>query len=676
MLLLLAACGARVAEPVHRLDVPQRDAAAQLAALLPGGASACGVARVASVSERRRPLLSELAEQPFAWEAGFPATALAHASRRDHAGHEVELVLARVDDVSAAKRWLVDDARVRIRWVDEDPCATASRECRRWHARALDARTVLIARGAWPSEQARGVARRCTELTHRRGDAVAVTVRRQGLGVVVDDLSTPFDAPGIDRVVVTSLEGGGVRWEEQLSVPTELPLEVLEVLLETRENSRAAVTALAAYRRTRRTPEGITTAARVRFEDLELAREDAERMRNARMAAERARDPLPVDSVDVTDRALLDRQLTLRRARAERADAGAAREQTVAMRTLLERAVEAHPDDAELVGALVRLLTELGEGEEAARRASRMLDAAIGDPEHWRQWRRRALAQVGPDALRDALREDGVARGPDAAAAAEMLVGHVARYEAAEAAWIASRTFARVGPRPARIAPTPLPAEACFETLLTAMGIEGLARSLHVLIRTDAPLASRVEGPAEAPLVSWPETRRGVRVGASTLTAPDGLRAFGVELVRGLPEGARFELTIAILPFGGDPARPDATLRARGRVGGGSIIVDAIATAPARVLRWERVPRYLAEPLAQLEARLFPPPDLEVEFDTEAEVETLLERARAEDAALDCVSRGLRVRCQTTPDRDVARRAWARVVEPWIVAPVRTTTRP
>ncbi len=109
---------------------------------------------------------------------------------------------------------------------------------------------------------------------------------------------------------------------------------------------------------------------------------------------------------------------------------------------------------------------------------------------------------------------------------------------------------------------------------------------------------------------------------------------------------------------------------------GGSVLVDAIATSPTRALRWERVPRYLAEPLAQLEVRLFPPPDVELELDTEAEVETLLERARPEDAALDCVSRALRVRCQTTPDRDVARRAWARVVEPWIVGPVRTTTRP
>lgn len=667
--------------PVYRLDSPGRDAAARLAARLPSGADSCAVARVTDVSARRRPLLRELSSvDAFAWAPGAPTLALAQVGRRGPDGRESRRVLLHVDDVATARRWIVDEAPLRVLWVEEDPCRSGARECRRWHARALDAHTIQIARGPWGDEgygeRGPGTQRRCADLAHRRPEAIELAIERQGLGVVVDDLGTPFGSPGVDHSVVMIGEPLGVRWEEDLVLPTELPLEVLEVLLETREDSRASVLAAAATRESRRTAGGVRTIARIRWEDLELARDDAERLRIARVQAERARAPIDPNAIDVTDRALVDRQIALRRELMQQAAGGGAPAHAEALKILLERAVEVHPDDAELVGALVRTLTELGDGELAARWATRMLEASIGDAEHWRQWRRRALAHVGADALEDALRSDGLARGNDASLAAEVLVAHASRYEAAEAAWLASRTFARLGPRPTRIAPAALPAESAFETVLLALNVEGLARSLHAVLTVDAPLASRVGGTIEAPIVSWSEGRRGVRVGASTLASSDGLRGFGIELANGLPEGATFELMVALLPFGGDPRRPDAMARARGRVREGTLVVDAFASTPRVTLRWENVPRYLAQPLAELESRLFPPPDLELELDTEADALVVLERARSEDAALDCVVREARVRCQTTPEREVARRAWRRVVEPWIERAVRTTTRP
>jgi len=672
--------------PIYRLDSPGRDAAARLAARLPSGADSCAVARVADVSARRRPLLRELSSiDAFAWAPGAPTLALAQVGRRGPDGRESRRVLLHVDDVDAARRWVVDEAPLRVLWVEEDPCRTGARECRRWHARALDEHTIQIARGPWAGsgggddgygERGPGTQRRCADLAHRRPEAIELAIERQGLGVVVDDLGTPFGSPGVDHSVVMIGEPLGVRWEEDLVLPTELPLEVLEVLLETREDSRASVLAAAATRESRRTAGGVRTIARIRWEDLELARDDAERLRVARVQAERARAPLDPHAIDVTDRALVDRQVALRRELMQQANAGGVPAHAEALKVLLERAVEVHPDDAELVGALVRTLTELGDGELAARWATHMLEASIGDPEHWRQWRRRALAHVGADALGEALRSDGLARGVDASVAAEVLVAHTSRYEAAEAAWLASRTFARLGPRPTRIASAALPAESAFETMLLALDVEGLARSLHAVLTIDAPLASRVGGALEAPIVSWSEGRRGVRVGASTLASSDGLRGFGIELANGLPEGATFELTIALLPFGGDPRRPDAIARARGRVREGALVVDAFASTPRVALRWENVPRYLAEPLAELESRLFPPPDLELELDSEADALLGIERARSEDAALDCVAREARLRCQATPEREVARRAWRRVVEPWIVRAERTTTRP
>lgn len=676
---MLAACASSAPPPVYRLDEPDRDAAARLAARLPIGADRCAVARVSAVAERRRSLLAELSSiEAFAWNAGSPVLALAQASRRGLDGRESRRVLLHVDDVDATRRWLVEQARLRVTWVDEDPCAAGDRACSRWHARRVDRQTVMIARGPWPDEDrvvGGGVQRRCSDLSHRRPDAIEIAIERQGLGVVVDDLGSPYGSPGVDHTVVTSAERGGVRWEEELALPTDLPLEVLEVLLETREDARTSVLAAAASRESRRTATGVTTRARIRWEDLELARDDAERLREARRLAARAREPLAVDDVDVSDRALVDRQVEMRRGRLEQAAGAAAREQAEVLRRLLERAVLAHPDDAELIGALVRLLAELGEGEEAARHATHMIDASIGDAEHWRQWRRRALASVGPEALASALREDGIARGSEADAAARALVAHAGRYEAAESAWVASRTFARGGPRPSRIATSALPTEVFFETLLVAMNVEGLARSLHAVLSVDAPLESRASGPAEAPVVSWSEGRRGWRVAASTLASPDGLRSFGLELVRELPVGARFELTIAILPFGGDPRRPDATLRARGRVEGDALVIDALGASPQVNLRWEHVARYLAQPLVELESRLFPPPDLELALDSLADADTALERTIDEES-LDCAVRDARLRCQTSPDRDVVRRAWRRVVEPWILRPERTTTRP
>ncbi|MCA9617064.1 MAG: tetratricopeptide repeat protein [Sandaracinus sp.] len=675
---MLVACGSSPPPPVYRLDAPGRDTAVRLARRLPPGASSCAVARVAELAERRRQLLRPISSfELFAWDPGSPVLAIAQASRRGVDGRESRRILVHVDDVAEARSWLVDGARVSVKWVEEDPCVGDGRECRRWHARSLDPHTIEIGRGAWSGHEG-GIdtTRRCVDLAARRADALEVAIERQGLGVVVDDLGTSFGAPGVDHVVVTSPETLGIRWEEDLELPSELPLEVLEVLLETREDSRSSVIALAAHRESRRTGGGVHTWARIRWEDMELARDDAERMREARALAERARLPIPVDQVDATDRALIERQVALRRARMEQSGPEAAREQAEALRTLLERAAAVHPDDAELVGLLVRALLELGEGEEAASWASRMLEASIGDPEHWRQSRRRALAAVGPEALEDALRSDGLARGRDAELAAEVLVAHAARYDAAEAAWLASRTFARVGPRPAPVRSLTLPSTSFFETLWTAMNVEGLARSLHVVLTTDAPMEPRVLGSAEAPIVSWPEGSRGVRVGASTLTSPDGLHGFGRALTMGLPTDARFELVIAVLPFGGDPRHPDAVLRARGKVGAGGVELEAVAATPNVGLRWETLERYLGRPFDGLEARLFPPPDLELELEADADVERLLERAEDEDAALDCRATGLRVRCQTTPDRDVARRAWRRVVEPWIGRPDRTTTRP
>ena len=680
--MLLVGCGSSTPPPVVRLDAPGRDAASRLAARLPSGATSCAVARVAEVSERRRSLLRGLSSiQDFAWAPGAPTIALAQAARRGVDGRESRRVLLHVDDVTAAMHWLEDEAPLRVLWVETDPCVTGERECRRWHARAIDAHTIQIARGPWTDgesygERGPGTQRRCADLAHRRPEAIELTIERQGLGVVVDDLGTPFGGPGVDHSVVMIGEPLGVRWEEELVLPTELPLEVLEVLLETREDSRASVLAAAATRESRRTSGGVRTIARIRWEDLELARDDAERLRRARMQAERARAPLDPNVIDVSDRALVDRQVALRRELVQQASSGGAQTHAEALRVLLERAVEVHTDDAELVGALVRTLTELGEGEHAARWATRMLDGAIGDPEHWRQWRRRALAHVGAEALGDALRSDGLARGADANVAAEVLVAHASRYEAAEAAWIASRSFARVGPRPTRVASATLPADSAFETLLVALDVEGLARSLHAVLTIDAPLASRVGGAPEAPIVSWSEGRRGVRVGASTLASSDGLRGFGIELVQELPEDARFELAIAVLAFGGDPQRPDAMLRARGRVHEDALVIEAFASTPRVSLRWENVARYLAQPLADLESRLFPPPDLELELDSDADATIVIERSEEEDTALDCVARENRVRCQTTPERDMARRAWRRVVEPWIGRAERTTTRP
>ncbi|MCB9611349.1 MAG: hypothetical protein H6722_02735 [Sandaracinus sp.] len=95
--------------------------------------------------------------------------------------------------------------------------------------------TIEIGRGAWSGhEGGLDTTRRCVDLAARdartrwkwrsndKGSAWSSTI-----------LGTSFGAPGVDHVVVTSPETLGIRWEEDLELPSELPLEVLEVLLET-----------------------------------------------------------------------------------------------------------------------------------------------------------------------------------------------------------------------------------------------------------------------------------------------------------------------------------------------------------------------------------------------------------------------------------------------------------
>ncbi|MBX3251001.1 MAG: hypothetical protein KF901_27740 [Myxococcales bacterium] len=672
---LSVACASAPPPPVAP-RVPPDDGAAVLASRLPVGATACAVARPTMLSERQRELVRELSSTPFAWAAGAPIVAYADATQtRD--GRRATRVLLRVTSVEEARTWLETQAPVRVEWTDEPACRGDDARCWRWTARALDAGTITVSRGPWGERPDRGdredrgewhdrgagagVEVRCARLARERRDALEITIRTPSGGGF--ELGAPLDTQ-----IVLERDTVGVRWEELTRLPHDLPFEIFEHLERAAapHEPGAVLSSAASYER-RLTRDGVHARARLRWEDLELAIDDERRVRAALAAEARAHEPVPVHTLPVERRELLDAQVGLRLTRLRQATPAEADVQAEALRTLLERALDFYPGDAALAQHLTTALLHLGDGRAAADLAEEVLAAGPPDPDAWRVRRRQALALVGAPALASALREDGLLRAREADAAARVLTAFDRRYEVAEAAWIAAHQMEGAVPRGARVAPmVEVPMVSLLETTLALLDMEGLARSLHVILRVDAPLPAGVSGPAEVPVVSWREGDRGVRVAASTTASQDHHRGLWREMLRGLPDEAEAELLVVLLPFGGSPGAPDGAARLRGRLSGGALRLSAARFVPALEVRWERVAELVAEPLAGLESRLFPPPDLDARFPSAEDATEAVRRAE-DEPTLRCEARGVEVRCQASPELDASQRAWRRVVEPWIV---------
>ncbi len=618
---------------------------------LPAGGDGCVVARVGAVPERRRALVAQLSvASSVAWAPGAPVVAYAETSQRRPSGRSVRALL-RVSDPNQARRWLVERAPVRVVFGSDARCEEGWR-C--WRART-EGSVIALELGPWDSSLP-GVERACGDAVRRAPDALEVA------RVAVEspfhaELSGPRYLVGVVELVPSE---HGLRWRRRMFRPRTLPPQEFEWFVDLQsEMERERIVASRSVRRWQRGDTHHTEIDYV-WEDLELAREDRRRMREA--LAEEAREelPLPVESVDVSDVRALWHQVALHRRRMERGSEGARMGHALQLRQLLMRAHEAFPEDEELARALVRvLLEELNDGEAAVSVATAMLGAGVSDASSWRLLRRRAMAAVGVESLTGALIEDGVVGRRAAPRAAGALVHFREDYELAEAAWIAAQESRGLARRMRRVGSARLPVASLVDTLVVLADPDGPAKSIHAFLRLEAELEPSAAGTPEARVLTWVDRGGTWRAGAERLDGPDHLRGLGRGLFRELPDGAEMELLVAAVPFDGRLDEPAGAVRVAGRLLEGDFVVTRASVG----LDWEAVAHWLAGPFEQLQPRLFPPPEFAIEASDAAEAQALTERASREPV-LRCRAEGSLVRCGGSPQLDATRRAWRRVVWP------------
>lgn len=636
--------------------VEAADDAVELAAMLPEQVERCVVVRPRLLSARRRSfaVLSSWAE-PLAYAEDVAPAAYASATAERMDGS-----IARRTYVRFAATGREVRARARelpVRWLDE-PCEGMA--CRRPVARWVDARTVEIARHAWPRRELAASSASCVELARRARDAYEVAVDGTRDRLSRRSVPQPRQVQRVSRS-----DGVTVRTWRALTFRDALEARLWESFTR-RHGSPPEVSLMPTLPQeletTREGAEVTITEARL-WEELELAMED-ERLRRRGLAHARQRaEPVPVEDVDVSRMAVVRHQLRLRRARLSDARGVERRPAAEALARLLERAFEAHPSELELATLWARTELSLERPERARVVAERVLESGLAtrsDP--WLRLRREALAASGPAGLERALVDDGVTGRGDAGRAAVDLIALLEAgvpWEWAESAWLASRALLEGGPvrggGPAR-----LPWDAALPTVAALARLDGAPRSATVQVAVHAERGSQVgaAGALRPELVAVRAPGEGVAiVGAWPSLDLVTLRRAADALGPLVPPGP-VTLVVELREPGGDVAR---RVRVRGQRSGDELVVEAV-DGLRRPARWTVLTRYLARPLAELSTSLFPPPTLVVRAES-AEVAADLRRAVAPLAVGRCAVAGPVLRCTSPGQPEHLGELLLRVVE-------------
>ncbi|MAQ18608.1 MAG: hypothetical protein CMN30_27905 [Sandaracinus sp.] len=679
--LLLTACGGDVTRRDLLFSGPAGppDALDRLAARLPGGADRCTGVRVGAVPAERRLGVRRMSAlgntAAVAWGPEAPLAAYVEARQEDALhGRRSVFGLARVSSVERFRAYLEAQRELRIRWTDAvdgcpGPACCPGPECWQLRAEPVDEHTVRIRRGPW-QDAGLGVEVRCVELARRFPEALEVASWTAGDGLFSGGGDWGAGgALGFDVAALLEPHGSGVRRVEQYRLPNaDLADEIALLLQQVREGNDD----IGAIAEQSKVVQGDLLEIRtdVRWEDLELLAGDEARAREAVALEAAASRPLPVDEIDYLNLAMVREQVSLRSESLADASGPQRRAQVAELRVVLERGAEKHPGHDAFVEALLELLLgELRDPEAAVRWTEEVLARGPHDRRAWQVRRRRALARVGVDGLAEALEQDGVVDRPARArAAAEVLAGAGpgVDYEVAEGAWLASEALARTAPRLAR-ARGRLRLESLLEALLTLADGAEHGRSVHVRVESAMPEPLGAAGAA----FQWQEGRRLVRAGSASTDAPDGAQRLLHDAGAGLEGPTR--VVLALTTIGGDLRAPEAVLALEGEADGrvltltrASALVEGRDRTP---IRWERVGALVADPMAGYEMRLFPPPNLSVDFADAPEADAARERVEDEDS-LSCIRllrREATLRCNASPQRDSTRRAWRRLVGPLVL---------
>lgn len=632
--LIVASCGIGAAPRPSARPAPS-DAAVEVAALLPDDAERCVVARPGLVAERRRALVRLHSHaEPAAWDTELGIVAYASALAEGEGGRQVRRSYYRLASPSPE---LVRDV-LHVRWLDE-PCE--GDECRRAVARWIDARTLEVARYEWPRRPLPVSSGDCVQLARESPDAIEVASR------VTEQLGTiHLLRPARERTSLR-VEGSSLESERELTFDDAVEARILEAQIAHGRSIESALLPLGpAVRRVERDGAQLRVRESRRWDELELAVED-ERLAEQALARTAARhEPLPVARVRVDDLGSVRHQLRLRRAELARLAPDARARAAAELRDLLRRALVAHPSEASLALALARLeLDVLDEPRASLAIAEDMLARGGIDERLWRALRREALARIDGAALARALAADGLASGGDAQRGAEDLAALLALgvpYEWAEGAWTSSRELLEAR-GPLSRANARLPLEGLLGALVGWARLGDAARHLTVQIAVRSPHAGEVRaiGETRAELVSVRAPRGGM-VFVAAVPSPDlvALRRLGALLAPAIASGP-LEVVVALR----DPSGAHvSTLRVAGELAGDTLEIERVSEelAPAP---WPLVARYLAQPLAELETALFPPPTLTVRAES-AEVAAELRRSAEVTHPGACGVAGPMLRCR------------------------------
>lgn len=616
--LVACACGGATRAPEAR-PAARADDAVEVAALLPERVERCVVARPRRLAARRRRLvLFQSWAEPRAFSAELPVVAYASALAEGRGGRRARRTYLRF-----AERRDALEARVRelpVRWLDE-PCE--GRACRRPVARWIDARTVEIARYAWPRRALPLSSGACVQLARLEPRAFEVAV-----DATVRMGSLPVPEPRARRRVLR-VDDGALVTRRELSFADAVEARVYDAWIRGRARvPEVEVMPLGpSRRRIEQRDERVIVRDERLWEELELALEDERLRRQALALSQRRAEPAPLARVDVTNLAVVRHQVRLRRAALERRSGAARLEAARELAVLLERAWAAHPGELELARTLVRLeLDPLGRPARAVEHVERVLQSGVaGAVDRWRLLRREALSHAAAAELAAALAEDGVVDGAEATDAAEDLVALRAAgvpYEWAESAWRMSRHLAaRRGPR--EPASARLPWEGTLGALVGLARLRGSDRRVTVQLAVHTPHRTRAravgESRPELVVVRGPGEGSTV-VGALPSADLVALRRMGRALAELVPPGP---LRLAVELRDPDTGALER-LQVAGARQGEDLVLERVGPGLSDV-PWAAVGRYLARPLAELPTALFPPPELTVRAES-AEVAAALRR--------------------------------------------------
>jgi len=631
--LVLVSCAGPRAPRALRPAAPADDGVL-LASWLPERADRCAITWPGRVPSRRRALVAPQSwADPDTWEPALRVTAYARADAELEDGRRALRSYFRfAGDVDAIRERA---EHLPVRWEGE-PCEGIS--CRRPVARWMDDRTIEVARHGWPRRSLPVATADCIRASRASPGAVEVGARR-GTG------RTVHGGLALRRAITADTDGIEIR----ITIPFR-DVSDAEIGVEALREARPVWESLTPLRSPDRT---VTRAGRVvhirdphPWVELELAAED-QRLRQQASAQMLSRsEPLPLDRVDVRRMAVVRHQVRLRSGELERAHGPARRRRAETLAELLARAHEAHPGEVWLAMRRARLLMDELDRPGAARElAEAVLAAELGaDEPRWRSLRREAVARASPDALAAVLVEDGVADSADAPRAAAdiaRLTTEGVDYEWAEGAWQLGGELTGDAPTVSRTGTLSRRGALGALVALARIGARDAAGALQIAVSTEAELEPHAFGATGPELLVF----RGARGGSVIVAALSTVELIEVrrlaERVDPLLGVGRATFVVQLGEPGAEPTRRrlEGAMRADG--------LHVRRASPAlRDVSIADVERFLAGPLHDLPAALFPPPQLTVR-ETSPEAAARLWRLADELAPGACASAGPLLRCES-----------------------------